>query len=87
MSAKRSQHTKMMKRAAKQADQYQATIDRQKHIIDRLTAATLAYGDLAYAVEHDAKTIKEARKFAHDTLEKVKVILAVPSNEEARSAE
>lgn len=79
MSAKRSTATKILKRAGRQAEQYQAAIDRQKHMIDRLGAAVAVYGDLAYAVENDAKSIVEARKLAKEALAKVQTILAVPN--------
>lgn len=82
MSAPRSKQQVMIKKFGKMAEQYQARIERQQGIIDRLAAANAVQGDALYAVANDAKNVKEARSIAKQTQEKVKGILAVPKEEE-----
>lgn len=82
MSARRSKQTVLIRKYGKMADQYQARINRQAQIIDRLVEANAVQGDALYAVEHKSKTVKEARKVAKEATDKVKDILAVPEGEE-----
>lgn len=77
MSARRSEHTKMLKRFDAQVQAYTAQIERQKSIIDRLVAANAAYGDGLYEIIHEVKNVKDARKVALSATERVKAILAV----------
>lgn len=77
MSAKRSKQTDMLRRYDAQVQRWQAQIDNQKRIIDRLLAANVAYGDGLYAVIHDVKNVKDARKVAISATDKAKAILAV----------
>jgi hypothetical protein len=79
VSARRSADAKLQKRAAAMVAGYQERMDRQRRVIDRLSAAVAVYGDLAYGVASDAKTIKDARKLASDAQAKVDAILAVPN--------
>lgn len=80
-NTRRSKAEVASKRFGRQAEQYQAHIDRQVHAIDRLAAAVAVYGDLTYGVQHEAKNIKEARKWAKEAQAKVEAILAVPKED------
>jgi hypothetical protein len=64
------------------AERYQASIDQQRHVIDRLMAAMAVYADLAYGVENEAKDVKQARKWAKEAQAKVAAILAVPQTQQ-----
>jgi hypothetical protein len=77
----------MLKRWGKMAERYQGRIDQQKSIIDRLMAAMTVYSDLAYEVEHDARSIKEARQLSVEAQAKVKAILAVPGQGQVNEEE
>lgn len=81
MSAPRSKAQKMIKKHGKMAEDYQARINRQVQVIDRLVAANAVMSDALYGVENEAKNVKEARKWAKDAQTKVREILAVPKEE------
>lgn len=77
MSAKRSEHTKMLKRFDAQTRAWTSQIERQKEVINRLVAANAVYADGLHEVEHEAKDVRQARSMARSATEKAKAILAV----------
>lgn len=83
MSAKRSEHTKMLKRFDAQTRAWTGQIEQQKRIIDRLLAANVAYADGLHEVQHEAKDVRQARSMARSATEKAQAILAVESHEGA----
>ncbi len=70
-----------MKRFDKLTQGYEQRIARQREAIDRLVAAHTIQASALHDVEHEVKTIKDARKIAASTAEQVKVILAVTDEE------
>lgn len=70
-----------MRQFGKQAERYQARIDRQAAIIDRLVAANQVYGTALYEVINESKNVKEARKMATAGVKAAKTILTVPEEE------
>lgn len=86
MSARRSEHSKMLKRFDDQVQRYTGQIANQKKIIDRLLAANVAYADGLDEVLNGVTNVKDARKVSRSAMEAAKAILAVepdagPANE------
>ena len=77
---RRSAAEKTVLRFGKMAEGYQEKINSQVEIINRMMTALATAQDALYGIEHEAKDVRTARKWAKDAAQKINSMLEAKGN-------